>query len=135
MTAFRPRRSTRLEAFTLAALVRVGLRCLSLRRVTWLLAHIPAAAPGRSREPVTACVDAARIAAARVAHPTCFFESLVAFGLLARRGYRAELHIGARRADDLESHAWVTVDGAACGPDRAVGYTDVWHVAAASAPR
>lgn len=129
-----PRLSTRVEAHALAAAVRLAVRWLPLKRVTSLLAGIPAS-PREPREPVTDCLDAARTAAARLAHPTCFFESLVAFGLLARRGYRAELHVGAKRSEALESHAWVSVDGRACDPDAAAGYTDLWSVAAGSTPR
>lgn len=97
------------EAGALGILLRVALRLLPLPHVMTMLARIP-----RSRDRVSAAADCARAAAhaARVvAHPTCLFTSLIAFGLLARRGYAAELVIGAARDGGFDAHAWVTVAG------------------------
>lgn len=38
----------------------------------------------------------------------------------------------ARRVPDLESHAWVSIDGGPCDPDPAAGYPAIWHVGPAS---
>jgi hypothetical protein len=38
----------------------------------------------------------------------------------------------ARRVPDLESHAWVSIDGRPCDPDSAAGYTAIWHLWPAS---
>jgi Transglutaminase-like superfamily len=122
----------RIEAHALALALRVGLRGLALKHVTAALACVPLRR-GAPIEPVPSCLAAARDAAARAAHSTCFFESLVAFGLLARRGHRVELHVGARRSPFLEAHAWVTIDGRPCDPGAAAGYTTIWHLVPARA--
>lgn len=125
----RPRALTTIEAHAIAAAVRLGVRWCSLRCVVSTLAGVPASRrPGA--EPVAGCLAAARAAASRMAHPTCLFESLVAFGLLARRGHAVGLHLGARREREevLESHAWVTVDGRPCDPDSASRYTEIWRI-------
>jgi hypothetical protein len=121
-----------MEAYVLAALVRVAVRLWPLKRVAATLASVPRRR-GASHESVDACLDAARRAVARVSHPTCFFEALVGFTLLARRGCAVELHVGARRAADLEAHAWLTIDGRPCDPRGSHGYTPVWRVAPAPA--
>lgn len=127
------RLSTRVEAHALAAAVRVAVRWFPLRRVASALGAAPRTR-GVSPESVAGCLDAASTAAARLAHPTCLYESLVAFGLLSRRGYAVRLYIGAKRSPDLESHAWVTVDGRPCDPDATTGFTAIWQVAP-GAPR
>ncbi len=123
-----PRLSTRVEALALAAAVRVAVRWFPLKRVASALAAVPVMR-GASPENPAGCLAAARAAAGRLAHPTCFYESLVAFGLLARRGYAVRLYIGARHSQDLESHAWVTVDGCPSEPEATAGYTAIWHIA------
>jgi hypothetical protein len=130
----RPGALTVIEAHALAAAVRLGLRCCSLRRVALALAAIPASRR-QPIEPVPPCLAAARAAASRLAHSTCLFESLVAFGLLVRRGYGVELHLGARRGEAFESHAWLTVGGRTCEPEMATGYTEMWRAAAGSTRR
>lgn len=123
----RPRALTTVEAHAIAAAVRIGMRWCSLKCVASTLAAVPASRrPGS--EPVAGCLAAARAAASRVAHPTCLFESLVAFGLLARRGHAVGLHLGARREEVLESHAWITLDGLPCEPDSANRYTEIWRI-------
>jgi hypothetical protein len=121
----------RVEALALAAAVRIAVRGLPLKRVVSLLARVPRRHVA-STDSVASCLEAARHAARRLAHSTCLFESLVALGLLARRGYRVELHVGARRVPDLESHAWVSIDGRPCDPESTAGYTAIWHVGPAS---
>ncbi len=121
----------RLEAYVLAVLVRIILRTTSLKRAGALLARVPRRRAGGADTAAT-CLGAASEAAARVAHPTCLFESLVAFALLARRGYDVVLHVGARREAGLEAHAWVTIAGRPCQPEALLGYTEFWRVVAAS---
>ena len=111
------------EAYALAILLRVALRLLPLRRVVTALARLP-----RSRDHVTSAADCARAAAdatRAVAHPTCLFTSLTAFGLLARRGYAARLVIGAAADDGFDAHAWVTVEGVSLVPS-AGKYSPLW---------
>lgn len=111
------------EARALAVLLRVALRLLPLPRVVALLTRIP-----RSRDRVATAADCARAAADAtnsVAHPTCLFTSLTAFGLLARQGYAARLVIGAARSPGFDAHAWVTVAGVPLVPsDRE--YSALW---------
>lgn len=51
----------------------------------------------------------------------CLVQSLVLLELLARRGTRATLVIGAVAADGFEAHAWVEVDGCAVLPPGGFG--------------
>lgn len=106
----RPTALVTAEAFLIAAGVRLALRLLSFRRVVAFVAGLPAARTIR-RHDVPVCVAAARRAAARVAHPTCLFESIIALALLRRRGHDATFHLGARRGAGFEAHAWLTVGG------------------------
>ena len=106
----------RAEAHAIAALVRVLLRLLPLPRVAALLARIPRT---RSLSTPRDCVAAAAEAARRAAHPTCLFTALTTFALLARRGYRPDLVIGAARVGrgfrprqaGFDAHAWVNLAG------------------------
>ena len=98
----------RAEAHAIAALVRVLLRLLPLPRVAALLARIPRA---RSLSTPRDCVAAAAEAVRRTAHPTCLFTALTTFALLARRGYRPHLVIGAARGAGFDAHAWVNLAG------------------------
>ena len=103
-----PRAGLLAEAFVLAILARVALRFLALDSVTHLMGVLP-----RRRLPggqaIGACLEAAARASARVAHPTCLYRSLVALGLLARRGYPVAIHIGVSRGGGFFAHAWLTV--------------------------
>jgi len=111
------------EAGALAVLLRVALRLLPLPHVVTMLARIP-----RSRDRVTtaaACARAAARASRRVAHPTCLFTSLTAFGLLARRGYAAQLVVGVARDGGFDAHAWVNVAGVPLVPS-AREYSPLW---------
>ena len=106
----------RAEAHAIAALVRVLLRLLPLPRVAALLARIPRT---RSLSTPRDCVAAAAEASRRAAHPTCLFTALTTFALLARRGYKPDLVIGAVRVDrgftprqaGFDAHAWVNLAG------------------------
>lgn len=118
----------RAEAHALAAAIRVALRLLPLPRLVVCLARLPrvrrAAAPA-------ACASAAAEAARRAAHSTCLFTALIAFALLARRGYAPQLVIGAARDGGFDAHAWVTVAGTAvtaCPRD----YVPLWCAPARS---
>lgn len=129
MTA-RPRAMLLVEAHLFALLVRVAVRVWPLKRVAATFASVPRR-PGVPADSVDACLDAARRAVARLSHATCFYEALVGFALLARRGAAVELQVGARRGTGLESHAWLTIDGCPCDPRGSAGYTPVWRVAPA----
>jgi hypothetical protein len=98
------------EAIAVAACIRVGLHVLSFRRVASLACRPRVRRAARSDD-IAPCVAAARRAAARVAYPTCLFESLIALAMLNRRGHAVALHLGARRTSGFEAHAWLTVDG------------------------
>ena len=120
----------RAEAHAIAALLRVLLRLLPLPRVAALLARIPRA---RSLSTPRDCVAAAAEAVRRTAHPTCLFTALTTFALLARRGYRPDLVIGAARVGrsftprqaGFDAHAWVNVAGAPVVPN-ARDYATLW---------
>ena len=101
------RLTVRAEAHAIAAITRIGLRVLPVPRLASLLAHLPHARP--TGDTIDECASAAADAAARSAHPTCLFTSLITFAMLARRGYGPRLVIGASRDDGFDAHAWVTV--------------------------
>jgi hypothetical protein len=137
------------EACAIAAGVRIALRFVPVNRLVCAIARLPRGrsasscasgfrpqAEGTSREDdqaIQACVTAAWAAAARIAHPTCLFTSLVAFGLLARRGHPAAIHIGASRDGGFAAHAWVTVNGRPFGPPQSRRYAALWWHRAAAA--
>ncbi len=114
------------EAFLLAAVARAGVRCFSVPRVARGLGALPRRRRA-CRDAVEDCVAAADSGAARAAHPTCLFRSLVAFALLARRGHDAALHLGAIREDGLSAHAWVTIAGDPVEPPGRPAYVSLWH--------
>ena len=57
------------------------------------------------------CLNAAAIASQRLAHATCLYRALTAYALLVHRHPATQFHVGARRAEDVAAHAWVTVNG------------------------
>ena len=122
-----------LEACALAAAVRVGLRLVSLPRLAALLGRLPRTNQGNPEYAGT-CLAAASAAAARVAHPTCLFRSLIAFGLLARRGRDVEIHVGASREYGFNAHAWLTLEGMRIDPLDPAHHAGMWsHPARARA--
>lgn len=114
------------EAFLLAAVARAGVRCFSVPRVARGLGALPRRRRA-CHDAVEDCLAAAESGAARAAHATCLFRSLVAFGLLARRGHDAAIHLGAIREDGLSAHAWVTIAGDPVEPLGASVYVSLWH--------
>lgn len=115
------------EACALAAVVRVAVRFVPLTRIAAALGRFRLQAEAAS---IDSCLAAASLAAARVAHPTCLYRSLVAFGLLVRRSHAAAFHLGASLEDGFAAHAWVTVNGRACEPLSVLQYAPLWrHVA------
>lgn len=128
----RPALALSLEAHAVALFVRILVRTSSLKRAAGVLAGVPRRR-AVSADTAASCVAAARQATARVAHPTCLYQSLVAFALLARRGYAVTLHVGARRRQWLEAHAWLTIDGHPYEPETTASYTELWRVLAAPA--
>lgn len=113
------------EACVLAAAARVGLRAVSVPRLVRLLAHLPRArGPAHS---VEACLAAAAHGAARAAHPTCLFRSLVAFALLVRRRHEAAIHLGASNGAGFGAHAWISVGGRLPAGERDDGAAPLWH--------
>jgi hypothetical protein len=113
------------EACLVAACIRVGLRIVPVRTLITFLDVLPPS-DARGSDELDACRRAASIAAARIAHPTCLFRSLVGFGLLARRGYPVAFQIGATTADGFAAHAWLTLAGQPLDAD-ASEYMSVWH--------
>lgn len=113
------------EACVLAAAARVGLRTLSVPRLVRLLARLP-----RARGPVHSvdtCLSAAAYGAARAAHPTCLFRSLVAFAMLVRRRHDAAIHLGASTGAGFGAHAWISVGGRLPAGERDEGAAALWH--------
>ena len=52
-----------------------------------------------------------------VCRATCLTRSLVAFGLLRRQGFDAQIRLGARKkAGAFEAHAWIALDSVALDP-------------------
>ena len=122
----RVRPALRVEAFLLAAIARAALRRFSLPAVARGFGALPRSRRG-CPESVDECMAAAALGAARAAHSTCLFRSLVAFALLARRGHAAAVHLGAHREGGLSAHAWVTIDGVAVEPQGASTYVSLWR--------
>ncbi len=100
------------EAWLLATLVGLGLRCI---RFQTLLAWLARLAGGRRRETAITPERVARIveaAAARSVGQTCLSRALVLRHVLEQRGVAADLLLSTRRLDDLfEAHASVRVGG------------------------
>jgi Transglutaminase-like superfamily len=99
-----------LIALLAIALVRVGLRMSSFRRVRRSLTRI--VRPTRSPDPTPGEVDrigwAVRSAARFVPGATCLPQALAAEAILRRRGHPADVRLGVKRGDDgVEAHAWV----------------------------
>ena len=124
--ACRRRRWLHAEALLLAAAARAGVRCFSVRRVALGLGALPRRG-GACHDAVEDCMAAAAFGAARAAHATCLFRSLVAFALLARRGHDAAVHLGAIREGGLSAHAWVTIGGDPVEPPGTPAYVSLWH--------
>ncbi len=97
-----------------------------------LAAAATAEVPGQPDSPrrTHAAARAARslvIRLPRLFRQPCLYSSLAALYFLRRGGLDARMHVGVRAgADDLESHAWVTVDGVAYFDDPVPqGYVDM----------
>lgn len=114
---FLSRGHTEKRVFYLAAVlvpvVRVGLAVLGFRRVRgWLLQRESRAS--RIDEATPEMVDWAVQSVARktLYDRPCLTQSLVVSHLLRRAGFRPEVRIGVKKADDrLEAHAWVEIEG------------------------
>lgn len=120
-------RGLRVEAVLVTCLVRAGLRLTTVPRLVRLLARLPATRPANVPD---ACVDAARRAVRQAAHPTCLYTSLVAFGLLARRGYDVTFHLGVARAPSFEAHAWLSLPARVLD-ERPEAFAPIWDYRAA----
>ncbi len=125
-TARRVRPGLRAEAFLLAAVVRAGVRCFSVPQVARGLAALPRCRR-RGHDGVEECMAAAASGAARGAHSTCLFRSLVAFALLARRRHDAAIHLGANREGGPSFHAWITIACSVVEPQDDSRYVSLWH--------
>lgn len=126
----------RAEACVLAGLTRAALRVQPVPRVAWLLGSIPRTRRSRvSTDRVETCLAAADFGAARAAHQTCLFRSLVAFALLTRRHHDAVIHVGASRAGGFAAHAWVSIGTRVLEGPSAGAHTALWRYRAAAAAR
>jgi hypothetical protein len=101
-----------LEALVLHAIVKVGLRLATCRRLQAFLESAPASFASQS-----APLDIARAAQAmsrRTGGTTCLADALVVYTMLNRRRRAPRLRIGVRRdaRQSIEGHAWVECDGA-----------------------
>jgi hypothetical protein len=114
------------EAFVLAICARVALRFLALDSVTHLMGVLPRRRL-RDGQAIGECLEAASMASARVAHPTCLYRSLVALGLLARRGYPVAIHIGVSRDGGFFAHAWLTVADRPVDSPPPRAYSALWR--------
>ena len=103
-----------METIALALPIEVGLRCLSLDALVPRAARIRHDDGERGR-----AVDVGRTAhlvdataAFYPLNPTCLKKSLILLRILGRRGVRAELRLGVRKAQEqFSAHAWVVCDG------------------------
>jgi hypothetical protein len=93
-------------------------RALRRAPIEQVVARLRADEPVADREGPEALDEAARLGRAVVrtlaflpGDTRCLRRSLVLTSLLARRGIRARLVIGARTAPDFLAHAWVEHDG------------------------
>lgn len=120
------------EACVVAVVVRIALPVLPLDRVLSLLASGRRGA-AESLD-VAGCLAAAATAARRVAHPTCLYESLIAFSMLARRGAPVVFHLGVSSGVPFEAHAWISVAGQIAG-DAPRRWPELWRRAAAGLVR
>ena len=103
------------RATALLAVVGIGLRLVSFRRIEGLLGSTDVAV-GKAHSPVDAATQArntARIVAFASRYgpyrASCLPTSLVLRRYLLRQGIQANLRVGVRKAIDgsLEAHAWV----------------------------
>jgi hypothetical protein len=104
------------QAWTLLAVVDVGLRLLPLRRVQRMLAP---GAREASRAQVS-CEQLQRLVRAAADHHLypmhCLQRSLVLQRLLSRRGIETELRFGVRKeGEQLHAHAWLERGGQPLG--------------------
>lgn len=95
-------------------LAAAGLRLVGLKRLRGLL--LRAVAPPRAAADLAMARHLAELVQAAGARtwprPNCLSRSLLLEWLLRRRGLRAELRIGVRRAAGaLQAHAWVECEG------------------------
>jgi len=102
------------ESFVVALIVEIALRLVSLSRICRAIDS--AFRSHRHADPAAFDVDRlARFAAAPYRlfslQGTCLRESLVLSVLLHRRGVRAAIRFGVRRAERLTAHAWVDIPG------------------------
>ena len=111
------------EALTCALVVRAALRLTSLPIAVRAAQVAGALFP--SHGDATDCVGAATRAVRYLAHPTCLYQALTAYAMLAHRNGHARFHLGAARGVDVSMHAWVTLDGRALDDD-ADRYAPFW---------
>jgi Transglutaminase-like superfamily len=116
-------RALRLHVVVCALLIRASLRTRSLR-VAVRTART-AGALCRSRASVGQCVAIGSATADRLAHRTCLYRALTVYALLVRRQPAVQFHVGAARAGEFATHAWVTVDGFSLDAD-ALRYSTLW---------
>jgi hypothetical protein len=128
---WRLRRRDRTLAVQAAAIIiatRVGLRAFGFQRWKSTLARLSSSKSARQPEyhsrmrgdSTHSPSDVARVVSGVARnlffHPTCLERSMGLWSLLRRRGFDAELHIGARKADErFEAHAWVECGGGVLG--------------------
>ena len=113
--------ATMAESVTLALLVELGLKCMS---VATLLERLDRLQPARTRIGSQPSYPLARLAAAAYRllpiRGTCLRESLVLYALLRRRGAVPRLCVGVKKDGvELAAHAWIACDGSETVVDEA----------------
>lgn len=110
--------STRRKLLTIRALlvilaIRLALRLVSLARIQRFVDTPPPLRPEQDPTVVADIIGAVNTVDRRFFTSTCLVNGLASQYLLTRHGFGATLQIGVRknRQQDLEAHAWVTVDG------------------------
>jgi hypothetical protein len=132
------------QAWTWLGAVEAGLSCLPLQKLLRIIQR-PRNAPTVSRElgelqlvipeRVAYCVGlATRL---HWSDSTCLKRSLVLYALLARRGFDAQLLIGAARATkgQLDAHAWLECQGKVLLGETSPGRYTTLYAIAGSRPR
>ena len=104
-------------------LISLWAAALKLLPVRWLLpADRSAGTSAAQKDLVMAVRGAIRSAAARLPfRATCLAQSLAASSMLRRRKLPHALHIGARKAEEIEAHAWVEAAGLVVAGEGDVG--------------
>jgi hypothetical protein len=122
-----PERGLLLRALALLPAISIGLRLAGFRRMQkGLTRWLPEGTSGvLPTDPTQQAHRIARLVGVAgregIFRANCLEQSLTLWWLLRRRGFEAELRIGARkRGETFEAHAWVELEGAVLNDEEGV---------------